>query len=67
MTVRDIERLVITREPITVNHSVCRLVSFTIVWTPQGIDYIADVMDGRGRRFRARMSDLSYLDGRSSI
>lgn len=67
MNVRDIERLVVTREPIVVNRSICRIVSFTIVWTPKGIDYICDVMDDKGRRFRSHMHDLKYLDGRSSI
>lgn len=67
MTICDIDRLVITREPIIVDHMVCRLISFTIVWTPQGVEYVADVLDETGKRYRARLSDLSYLDGRRSI
>ena len=67
MFLRDIERLIITREPITVQKKICRIISFTIVWAPQGVEYVVDIMDMQGKRYRATLSDLSYLDGRKSI
>ena len=67
MTIHDIDRLIVTREPIMIEQRVCRLISFTIVWTPRGVDYVADVLDGQGKRYRARLSDLTYLDGRRSV
>ena len=67
MVVRDIERLMITREPVTLNGEVCRMVGFHMVFVPHGLDYIADVMDSNGKLHRKPLSEIAYLDGRKSI
>lgn len=67
MTIRDVERLMITREPVTLENRLCRIISFTMVWAPNGLEYTVDVMDSKGVRRRGRLTDLGYLDGRKSI
>ena len=67
MVLRDVERLMITREPVTLNGEVCRMVGFHMVFVPHGLDYIVDVMDSKGKRHRKPLSDIAYLDGRKCI
>ena len=67
MIIRDIERLMITREPVTLQGVVCRVISFHMVWHPHGLDYKVDVMYSNGVRKRTDLSELAYLDGRKSI
>ena len=67
MVVRDIERLMITREPVTIDGEICRMVGFHMVFVPHGLDYIVDVMDSKGKCHRNPLSKIAYLDGRKSI
>ena len=67
MLVRDLERLVITREPVLIDGVVHRIISVLIVWTPQGIDHYVDAISREGKRCRVFLDQVTYLNGRKSV
>lgn len=67
MTVRDVDRLIVTREPVMIGREVYRVESLTITFTGGFVKYLVKLRDLEGRRFSTTLDNLCYLDGRSSI
>ena len=67
MTVRDVDRLIVTREPVTIGGEVYRLESVTIAFQEGFVRYSVSVRDLNGRQYKTTLNDLCYLDGRSTI
>lgn len=67
MQVRDIDRLIVTQEPVTIGREVYRIQRLSITFKAGVVEYTADVLDAKGKLYRTQLSDLRYLDGRSSI
>ena len=67
MQVRDIDRLIVTQEPVTIGGVVFRIQSLSIAFRAGIVEYCAVVCDLNGKLYKMTLNDLCYLDGRRSI
>ena len=68
MKVQDLERVVLTREPVTVKGHIFRMEQCTIKLNQyRKVTYECIVRDMDDKRYKVELDDLCYIDGTESL